>query len=154
MDDEAAHHLLRKVSSAGVRHGTAEPAPKSMSWEEFLRQPTAAERASADARAQRGSPPSASDANPTSLRDSRRRRRRAHTVSSTNERPRVHNLALTYDVTAPDEPRSDSPRSPEVATAEASEELALIRDLLEQLVRSQQRIESRLEAVERNTSRR
>ena len=206
MDVELANHLLRKVSSALLRYGTPppDPAPKLTSWEEFLRQPTAAERAAADAHErERPTPPDSEAPDPARSCGSRRRRRRTRHAPAAppkseppTERPRratkadgkpsVPSLAQTYDVTAagssterigfasaprradgivveravrsepsPDkkvEPQSSSDSPAQPAAAVTSDELTAIRQLLEQLVRSQLRVESRLEAIERSNA--
>ncbi len=192
MDVEVAQHLLGKVSSALIRFGTppAEPAPKLTSWEEFLRQPTAAERAAADACVCQGAEPIGRPAPESHQPRESRRRRRTRTQTSPpktepratrpsratkpNETSNASSLTRTYDITAADNsaerikhasaPRhiSDAVRcpaqpspSPSPPTASASaatvqKEITTVRRLLEQLVQSQLRVESRLDALQRN----
>ncbi len=195
MDVEVAQCLLRRVSSALIRFGTppTEPAPKLTSWEEFLRQPTAAERAAADARErQTPAPDVRTTPRPRRAGGSRRRRRAQGPTPPPRAKPRAPqspraakpddpsnatSLARTYDITvagnsserikhasaprhvtdsAIERPERPTPRHPSVTPSGPEEtvndELTTIRQLLEQLVQSQLRVESRLEALERDAS--
>lgn len=195
MDVEVAQCLLRKVSSALIRFGTppTEPAPKLTSWEEFLRQPTAAERAAAEARERQTPTPGVrTPPRPRRAGGSRRRRRARGPMSPPRAEPRAPqspraakpdepsnapSLARTYDITAAgnsskrikhasaprhvtdsavERPERPTPRHPSVSRSGPEEavndELTTIRELLEQLVQSQLRVESRLEALERDAS--
>ena len=80
VDVEVAQKLLRKVSAALIRYGRPpQPAPRHMSWDEFLRQPTAAERAATAAQArQRVERRGKADSQDMTFRTQSRRRRRPH----------------------------------------------------------------------------
>ena len=198
VDVEVAQKLLRRVSAALMRYGRPpQPAPRHMSWDEFLRQPTAAERAVAAAQArQRVERRGKADSQDMTFRTQSRRRRRPTQHAPTRppgskprtDSPRAEsatmsssgdlNLARKFDHVAAEQvcehldtastPRhvggasarcasaSPSPLPPEQqaeSQPSARDEIAKIRRLLEQLAESQRRIESRLDAIERQERR-